>query len=296
MASAADAGTAGKQAAANLVRSVLGWLALFTGVAASAYWVQASQLLGAQIDFSDVGPGMSLFYLLVFGPILALAILLGLMFGQSVLRIGERPLLWLGLGLGAGAVGIGGTLGFSWLSGGVALAPLGDGNSLRLVAIGIGLTLFQVTSEEVLFRGWLQPGLIARIGPFAAVVITALVFAAFHAIAATADWISLVNMLLGGLLFGLLALRSGGIIAPVAAHFAYNAIEDNVLGLVPNPGNGALGSLHNLELVGAPIWGGGQDGLNASIGTSVILVALCLPLLLRGNRTPVATPVQPRFG
>ncbi|HMP55013.1 MAG TPA: CPBP family intramembrane metalloprotease, partial [Novosphingobium sp.] len=67
---------------------------------------------------------------------------------------------------------------------------------------------------------------------------------------------------------------------PWAAHFAWNATEDAGLGLVPNPGNGPLGSLFDFDLVGSALWGGGPEGLNASIGTAAALVALIVPLLL----------------
>jgi hypothetical protein len=90
---------------------------------------------------------------------------------------------------------------------------------------------------------------------------------------------SLINLMAGGLWFGLLALRSGGLVAPLMAHFAWNAIEDLGFGLTPNPGAGPLGSLMNWDLLGQTLWGATEAGLNDSIGTTVVLTALILPLL-----------------
>jgi hypothetical protein len=163
-----------------------------------------------------------------------------------------------------------------------------------LIALGIALTGLQAGAEEVLFRGWLQPALIARIGVPGGVLAGAVVFAAFHAISATSDPISLANLVLGGLWFGLLALRSGGILAPLAAHFAYNVIEDCGLGLVPNPGVGPLGAWHDLDLVGSPLWGSGPEGLNASLGLTAALVAMILPLLAPPPPRPVPVKVVVR--
>ena len=64
--------------------------------------------------------------------------------------------------------------------------------------------------------------------------------------------------------------------APVAAHFGWNWAETNIFGVFPNPGVDPFGSLIDFELVGAGLWGGSTEGLNASIASSFSLVALCL--------------------
>lgn len=270
------------------------WLALAVGIAAGAGWVPAAQKLSERIPNTDPGPAMALFDLLVFGPLIAIAVVLGLLSRKPVLRAGTRPVLWTFAGLAWGTVAIASTTGFAWLSGGLhpAVNPLPV--VPRLIMIGIALTVLQAGAEEVLFRGWLQPALIERIGRSWGVLAGAVIFAGFHALAATNDPISLANLVLGGLWFGLLALRSGGILAPLAAHFAYNVIEDCGLGLVPNGGPngwvGPLGALHDLDLIGAPLWGSTAEGLNASLGTTAALVALILPLLPKPARsTPPRT-------
>lgn len=286
MASATDGRTAGKG------RLITECLLILLSAAAAGGWLWYSKFI--QLDMPDIGTSIAMFYLVVFGPIMAIGILCGLITGKPVLRAGPRPLLWLVLGMLAGTAAIGATVGLAWLAGAVQPAPPGGMPAMPLVSLGFGLALFGVIAEEAMFRGWLQPVLVEWIGVPGGVVAGAITFAAFHAIIATWDPVSLVNMFLGGLLFGLLALRSGGLLAPIAAHFAYNAIEDNGLGLVPDGLGGALGSVFDLGLAGTPVWGGGPDGLNASIGTSAILVALCLPLLLRAGSMSVAVPVQPR--
>ena len=264
------------------IGTIWGWLALGVGIAAGAGWVPAAQKLSERISVTDPGPATGLFDLLVFVPLIAIAVVLGLLSRQPVLRAGTRPLLWTLSGLACGTVAILASTSFAWLSGGLrpALQPVAPVPGL--IVLGIGLTVLQAGAEEVLFRGWLQPSLIARIGVPGGVLAGSVVFAAFHAISTTSDPVSLTNLLLGGLWFGLLALRSGGILAPLAAHFAYNVIEDCGLGLVPNGPKdwvGPLGALHDLDLVGSPLWGGGPEGLNASLGLTAALIAMILPLL-----------------
>ena len=52
-----------------------------------------------------------------------------------------------------------------------------------------------------------------------------------------------------------------------------------VSGLIPNPGVGELGALSNHQMIGGATWGGTEEGLNASIAMTVVLVALIVPLL-----------------
>ena len=144
------------------------------------------------------------------------------------------------------------------------------------------MTLLGVVAEELLFRGWLLSALEDRVGGSLAVLLSAVAFSAFHLWAGGAvDAISLANLLLGGLWFGLLAQRSGGILAPIGAHLGWNVAEDIGFGLVPNPGMGDLGALANYDMVGGPLWGGTEEGLNSSIAMTLVLVALVVPLLPR---------------
>jgi membrane protease YdiL (CAAX protease family) len=151
-----------------------------------------------------------------------------------------------------------------------------------------------VLSEEVYFRGWLQPVLAERWGAVAAVSLSALAFAALHILGGARSPITLVNLFFGGLLFGALAHYRQGLAGAVAAHFAWNWTEQMVLGLDPNPGLGSFGAFYNLELAGSPYWGGSEEGLNASLAMTITLAALLVPvLLLIRSRKPVPIRTVP---
>ena len=139
--------------------------------------------------------------------------------------------------------------------------------------------MVQAGAEEAFFRGWLQPVLAARWGPWVGLLTASLVFAAAHAAAAALSAHALgpvawINDTLAGLAFGLLALRTGGLAAPVAAHWAWNWTEASVVGATPNPGVDPLGSLFDLDLVGAGWLTGGPDEMNGSLCASVALLGL----------------------
>src|SRR5258708_6682229 len=74
------------------------------------------------------------------------------------------------------------------------------------LVLGAVLVLVQSVAEEAFFRGWLQPVLCASWGAWAGLLLTAAAFALLHIIAGAHGVLAVVNLFLGGLLFGLLAL------------------------------------------------------------------------------------------
>lgn len=96
---------------------------------------------------------------------------------------------------------------------------LGGGLPVGSLAVqGTVLVLLGPAVEEILFRGALLEALRSRLGPAAALVLSALVFALFHLPQAPLPWIQLT----GGLAFAALALRTRGLLAPWILHAAGN--------------------------------------------------------------------------
>ena len=228
----------------------------------------------------------------VFAPIAAAALGLGALSGVKIFAPGDAVGRWLAIGLAMGVVGLTITVGFTWIVGALALGSSGALVGPGLVA-GFALILFQVACEEAFFRGWVQPLLARFVPPLVALGIGAVLFAGFHVLGAARSPLTLVNLLLGGLWFGLLAWRSGGILAPIAAHFGWNASEQLIFGLDPNPGIGDFGTLIDWDLTGPSMWGGSAEGLNASVAMTFVMLALIVPLVLDRHATVLA-PRAPR--
>jgi uncharacterized protein len=144
----------------------------------------------------------------------------------------------------------------------------------------IGLRTF---GEEFFFRAWLQPLLARSWGVPAGLAATSLLFGLVHVFSRGVPLVVLVNVTLAGAFFGLIALRTGGLAAPFAAHWAWNAIEQCVFGLVPNPGVDSMGTFIDLDLVGPALLSGGSDGLNGSLGTTAVLVVCVVAIGLMGR-------------
>lgn len=234
----------------------------------------------------------SVYSLIIFGSLLLFALIGGLMTGVNPLGLGEKPVKRTLVGLIFGAFGVVVATVYANINGTLVKGPALPGNA-GVLLWGLAIVFLQTASEEVYFRGWLQPVLARSWRPQVAIAVAALAFAALHVMGGARSPTTLLNMFLGGLLFGYLARYGRGIAGPVGAHFAWNATEQILLGLDPNPGLGSFGALLDLELAGSPAWGGSDEGLNASIAMTFALFALIVPLLIMAKKKKAAAASSP---
>ena len=168
--------------------------------------------------------------------LLAVAVLLqaGGVIGFGLLRWGRTSLPALGWKSAHLLADVGfGLLGFGLLAAVVLALSLALGSSVeetvaswlhqspgtRVLCACIGL--LAAFNEESLFRGYLQPGLVARFGAAAGVLLGALVFALYHGNLAP---IPLLGKGLIGLVLGGLALRRKSLVPSAVAHFLLWAV------------------------------------------------------------------------
>jgi len=100
------------------------------------------------------------------------------------------------------------------------IGRLFEGPAARRAAMVALTALLAPACEEIAFRGYLQSALRLRLTDRNALGLGAALFAAMHL-----NPVSLPGLLLLGLLFGWLALRSGSVWPAVAAHLANNGIS-----------------------------------------------------------------------
>ncbi len=275
-----------------------GWILLVATVGAgcilAGMQVAERIIASAPAQFGAAWAGEGAFTIVIFLPMLLIATPMALWLPRTART--QRPLQGAALG---GAIGLGGLLlavALAAVSTSLVRGNAGTGWTVML-AVGAGLTLVQAGAEEMLLRGWLQSRLRRYWPAAAAVLASSLLFMALHLLGGARSPLALVNLFLGGVLFGLLAERTGGLVAPIVAHWVWNASETLLLGLSPNPGTGAFGSAIDLDLVGSALWGGSDQGLNASLALSFALCALVLPLAAwrgwPGVRAGSAAPSDP---
>ena len=235
----------------------------------------------------------TLFTAAIFGALIVAAVIGGTIDHRNVLGAGERPLAMLATGLLVGFAGISVAVVYARIAGTLIAGATAASAVPAVLLWGAGVVGVQTAAEEVYFRGWLQPALARRWGIAAAVLATALVFAATHVVGGARGPVTLVNLFLGGLMFGLLAACGRGLAAAAAAHFAWNAGEQLIYGLDPNPGIGSFGAWLDMDLAGSSYWGGSVEGLNASLGMTAALLAILVPLALMTWRTVTTVPIAP---
>ncbi|CAN7248254.1 CPBP family glutamic-type intramembrane protease [Phenylobacterium sp. LjRoot225] len=273
------------------------WLVLLVGVSSAVAIGALARGLGPEIPAAvsahmpgaiGVMLGVAALYLVVFLPLWVTAGLGGLAEGRVVWRAERHAVLagaaGLLLALGGFAIAVGLAAGAGVVrAGGGAI----DGGTTSAVGVALGLLVFgyQAGAEEVLFRGWMQPVLCARFGPWIGLVTVAASFGLLHLAGAPHGQLAILNLMLAGLMFGLLALRSGGLWAAFGAHAGWNWIEACGLGLDPNPGLGPFGALVDLDLVGRAVWSGGPDGLTGSLALTLVLSLIVGGLLVLRPRT-----------
>jgi membrane protease YdiL (CAAX protease family) len=230
----------------------------------------------------------SAFTLATFLP-MGLFALVAIKFWRVPLPIGSSPTMLGGAGLAIGVVGFALSLALCAIAGTANEGPAAP-QGFGLILLEAALLLLQSGAEELTFRGFLQADLSRRWSSTPAVIVAAVTFAALHFVAAASEPMSFVTMLLGGLLFGFAYARSGSFLMAWMIHFGWNSAEELLFGLYPNPGSGTFGTLINIDLRGAGLWGGGPEGLNASISSVVVLTALLVMTIM----WPSAEPAKAR--
>jgi uncharacterized protein len=186
---------------------------------------------GAMLQFLNPGPGICASSLLVF------ALFPALLFSLVPLKVlpfaGLEAQSASGFAFGA-AIGL--VNFFAWAAPLMFLAQLIfpkrmlesfnmaqlflDKSPLELTFLTMGICLFAPVCEEFFFRGLLQNGLAHRMTPSSAIVVTALIFSAFHL-----DPVGFFPRFELGVVFGLLAFQTKSLWASIGAHFANNSFS-----------------------------------------------------------------------
>jgi len=149
--------------------------------------------------------------------------------------------------------------------------------------------LLVAIAEELVFRGYVLRNLLTCMPPPAALLLSAIVFAVFHAGNPGVSWLPLLNIFLAGCLLGIRYLFSQKIGFGIGLHFSWNFLQGPVLGyavsgitlpsvFTPVPGNNRLLT-------------GGDFGLEGSL-LSTIVLALSVVIFYRAARHHHARPAH----
>ena len=148
--------------------------------------------------------------------------------------------------------------------------------------------LLQGGTEEVATRGWLLTRIAARTNLPLAIGISSSLFGILHLGNSGVTFISLLNIVLDGVLAGLLLIYTDSIWLVVAQHGTWNYVQGNLLGFQVS-GTGADASIFSFTMGSGPDWlTGGEFGAEGSIITTLVLLLSVVMVYLLGERNESA--------
>ena len=190
---------------------------------------------------------------------------------RSMGLAGRTWLKELGVGFAIGVALITIVCGGIYLTGGARImagsglqfSPWLAGYLLMFVFVGFG--------EEIAFRGYAMGTLRQTEKDWLIVLLPAVLFGIAHSTNANFSLMGCGNIILAGILLGLLALKSGHLWLGIGFHISWNFFQGCVFGFgvsgISTP------SVAVTELTGSPLLNGGAFGPEGSIVATVVLLA-----------------------
>lgn len=185
-------------------------------------------------------------------------------------------------------------LGFAMFSAVVMIAWFGGGlERLPGVAAFKPLTyallctgwLIQGFSEEFMFRGWIMTSAGTHHHPWAAVLLSSVLFAAAHLANDGISVLAFVNLTLYGVAMAVLILRMRSIWCAGAIHSVWNWAQGNFYGLSVSGLKTSPNTVLHFEQTAGKNWlNGGAFGLEGGVAATIVLVIFILIFLLRPQR------------
>ena len=144
--------------------------------------------------------------------------------------------------------------------------------------------LLQGGTEEVATRGWLLTRIAAKTNLPLAIAISSSLFGILHMGNAGVTFLSILNIILDGVLAGLLFIYTDSIWLVVAQHGTWNYVQGNLLGFQVS-GTGADASIFSFTMGSGPDWlTGGAFGAEGSIITTLVLLVSLVIIYCLGER------------
>lgn len=102
---------------------------------------------------------------------------------------------------------------------------------LSILVFSVFGIVFAPFLEELIFRGFVFTALVDTAGPTAGILVTAILFAALHAIQLWGNWAAIAVIFLVGLVLTLVRYRTDSVVSSIIMHTAYNAVIFGISGL-----------------------------------------------------------------
>jgi len=133
------------------------------------------------------------------------------------------------------------------------------------------LFLLVSIQEEILFRGYILNNLLTtKMNKYLALVVSAILFALFHAFNANLSLAGMINLLLAGIILGSTYIFTQNLWFPLSLHLFWNFFQGPVLGYAVSGQN--ITSMTTIKLTGDKLMNGGSFGFEGSIVCTIMSV------------------------
>ena len=154
--------------------------------------------------------------------------------------------------------------------------------TFMIVPFSVALTVAVI--EEILIRGIIFRIIEERLGSYAALVISAVIFGALHLANPNSTLITgLCITIQAGLLFGAAYIYSRNLWFLIAIHFAWNFMQSGIFGAVTS-GTEKTGSLLNTKISGSTLITGGEFGPEATIQATLFCLTATMVLMYLNHK------------
>lgn len=134
--------------------------------------------------------------------------------------------------------------------------------------------------EEILMRGYLLNRLLrTRLNSWVSIFIISCIFAFMHLANPGINILSIINLVISGILFGILFMYTKNILYPLVLHFMWNWLQGSVFGFKVS-GENFFSSFITLSINGNELINGGSFGFEASIVCTVLLLIATIMVYL----------------
>jgi membrane protease YdiL (CAAX protease family) len=166
-----------------------------------------------------------------------------------------------------------------------------DFNTASFVTI---LIFCGACGEEMLFHGFAFQSLMNGLGPFAAIFPVGVVFGLLHMGNPDATWLSTLNTIGFGIIFGCALYQTRALWLPIGLHFGWNI----ALPFLGTKISGLTMRVTGYEMTwnAGTLWSGGAYGPEGSLLTSVVLVVMLLFVWRYPFPARAAESLQPEEG
>ncbi len=144
---------------------------------------------------------------------------------------------------------------------------------LNYIFSGFIYFFIQGAGEEVMVRGMIFPVIAKESRPITALLVTSLFFGILHLANPGVTFLSFINLVLAGLMFGYCVIYFDSLWQACALHSAWNFIQGNVFGFLVSGTNSGDSLFNTTVTSGTDFFSGGQFGIEGSFFCFLVLGA-----------------------